>query len=346
MRSADFEFDADPSQYDEKACEVVTAVADRIVAELRRSLDYYISQPDGAAVDSVVLSGGGASTAFLPGYIAERLSMSVEVSSELGNPNVKMPSQYDSDFDFSAYRIALGLASQGLGISTVDVDFLPSDVRGARDLGTQSIELLVLAGMLGGMVFFGSQLGNKSTSYWQNQVSRFESRIKDQRPQTQRLERVKRAHTGVLDRLKSVSGVLDPRDFWLRVTQEVQKAKPPDVLVTNMACEVDPLYPWGGVVRIQAQAERQAKLNDFLRALKALKPYVLADGDAEVDPNAPLLSNIKSPFFTKRVQQMQFYVKVQERGKAQVVRVPPAAAAVAPKGGESRGGEGGFSEGF
>ena len=48
------------AEWTAEACEAATAVCDRIVAELRRSLDYFISQPYGMAVDTIVLSGAGA----------------------------------------------------------------------------------------------------------------------------------------------------------------------------------------------------------------------------------------------------------------------------------------------
>lgn len=323
VQSAAFEFEADASQYDADACEVATKVCDRIVAELRRSLDYYISQPDGQAVDSIVLSGGAAKLAFLPGYIEERLGLPVEVAQSLGNPDVKTPSQYDESFDFSPFRVAIGLACQGLGISPVKIDFLPADVRGARDLSAQSLELVLLGGMLAGMVFFGSRVGSKTLGFWSTEIRRYDTMIQKHSPAKRKIEQLERERTSVKNKLSSLGAALDRRDFWIRVLAAVRSVKPPGVHITGVLCTVDPMEPWTGKLTMECEVAEDQKLAiaNFKRRLTGLRPY--GQGGNTVALRLKDVQAVESKYSKKKVQQFRIDMPVQEQGGEPIVRVLP-----------------------
>lgn len=344
VRSAQFEMEADPAAYDERACQAATTVCDRIIAELRRSIDYYISQPDGVAVDLVVLSGGGAHLAYLQGYIEERLSVTAEISKSLGQEKVKVPSQFMEPFDFSSYKIAIGLASQGLGMSPIDVDFLPADIRIMRDFGSQYAEMAVLAAMIGAMVFFGSQIGGSVAPTYRQDIAALEGRNPLLKTQFDAYQKAQKEHAKVADKLAALRPVFAPRDFWLRLLARIQDEKPPEVLLTAIYCQPNYSEPYQATVQVKGEAEQRGSVVKFVNNLEnesrtmgadALVKLVVSEGRSL--PSTPH----DSLYFGRPAYSFTFSIVVQDAGDLLVTRLMDkdvylatvAKAAVAPASG-------------
>ncbi|HUT24541.1 MAG TPA: pilus assembly protein PilM [Sumerlaeia bacterium] len=317
--SGGFEFEADKSRYDERACRVATLVCDRIIAELRRSLDYFISQPDGAAVDSLVLSGGGAHLAYLPGYIEERLGMQVATPQELGNDQIKCPSQYTDGFDFSPYRIAIGLATQGLGISPIRVNFLPAEIRGMQNLGSQYGEMALLAGMIGGMIFFSAEIATSSVSRYRRQIDEYQSLVTQAKPIQERKSKADVERKAIVEKLDPLARQILPRDYWLEFLSLIQMVKPPEVLITEVRCQPEYWDPTRTVVWIKAESEQQGAITQFVRGLKETKDRVI---DAKLVSSAE--PNEQSPFWVgKTVARFSVGFDVQRGDKKPLTRLAP-----------------------
>jgi Tfp pilus assembly PilM family ATPase len=317
--SGGFEFEADKSRYDARACRVATLVCDRIIAELRRSLDYFISQPDGAAVDSLVLSGGGAQLAYLPGYIEERLGVQVTTPQELGNDQIKCPSQYTDGFDFSPYRIAIGLATQGLGISPIRVNFLPAEIRGMQNLGSQYGEMALLAAMIGAMTFFSAEIATSSVSRYRREIDRHQSEIAQAKPIQERKSKADVERKAIAEKLDPLARQILPRDYWLEFLTLIQLVKPPEVLITEVRCQPEYWDPTRTVVWIKAESEQQGAITQFVRGLKETKDRVI---DANIVSAAE--QNEQSPFWDgKTVARFSVRVDVQRPDKKPLTRLAP-----------------------
>jgi type IV pilus assembly protein PilM len=91
---------------------VIAERADRLVAEIRGSLDYYAAQPDAVAVHRVVLTGGGSR---LRGF-RERLQSALQLPVEEGRAlaHVEVPAKQlaavESDGAEQLLAVAVGLA--------------------------------------------------------------------------------------------------------------------------------------------------------------------------------------------------------------------------------------------
>ncbi len=89
----------------------VTAVS-RVLAdladELRRSIDFYINQERSAPVAKVILAGAGAGLNQIDGFLAQRLSMPVDLADPIGN--LTIPDAMDFPLTLRpAMGVALGL---------------------------------------------------------------------------------------------------------------------------------------------------------------------------------------------------------------------------------------------
>jgi len=98
-----------PAAQVEAAATAINPALDRFVTEVRGSLDFYTSQPDAVHLEKVILTGGGS----LMGGIAERLSESLGVPVEQGDPFERVPV---GKIDVSPQEIAVAEPFMGIAI--------------------------------------------------------------------------------------------------------------------------------------------------------------------------------------------------------------------------------------
>jgi type IV pilus assembly protein PilM len=107
---------AAPAQADAVA-EVLEPMLDRLVTEVRGSIDFYTSQPDASPLERIVLTGGGS----LMGGVAERLQASLGLPAEPGHPFERVPvgkikvSKQEVAVAEPFMGVAFGLALAGSG---------------------------------------------------------------------------------------------------------------------------------------------------------------------------------------------------------------------------------------
>ena len=102
-----------------KASQIATEVATKIAFEIRRTLDFYISQPQGLAVDGIVLSGGLAKMPYLADFLAETLGIGVTLAQP---KNLEIwPDKVESK---ESYATAVGLALQGVGLAPIAINLI------------------------------------------------------------------------------------------------------------------------------------------------------------------------------------------------------------------------------
>jgi Tfp pilus assembly protein PilN len=109
-------------------------LAERLLAEIRRSLEYYTSQEDGVPVTKMFITGGGARLNGLKEFLAARLNLEVVELEALGN--AKTPTALD---DAGVYQAGYGLALRLLNPTQITVNLLPSDLLARLSEGTKAV---------------------------------------------------------------------------------------------------------------------------------------------------------------------------------------------------------------
>ncbi|MBN1868871.1 pilus assembly protein PilM [Candidatus Sumerlaeota bacterium] len=317
--SGTFEIEGDRERFDERVCAAATRVCDRIIAEVRRTLDFFVAQADGTAVDMICLSGGASRLPYLDSYFEERLGLPAEISSTLGNEGLRPSPQYADGFDCSRYKVAIGLASQGIGISPIEIDFLPADIASIRDFSRQYAEVVVLAGMIGGMVFFGSQIGSGALGGYRAGIEEMRAIVANDEPLRVMFESAKADRLSLGNKAKTLVSAFGSRDFWLRFLLRIERIKPPEILLTLVRCQPNHSTPTRAEVALQGEAEQNASVTAFLDALKAEKEYIQF---AELTGQPMKYSR----FFLKNVQAFTIQLVVQDTGTNLVTRLLPPPA--------------------
>ena len=239
-----------PAPENEKASRAIMPTIDRMVAEIRRSLDFYISQPDGMAVDRLMVSGGQATLPNLAAYIEDRIGVPVEVA------------------DDSDYLVSKGLALQGLGQAVIGVDFLPEHIKGWIEFKRKNVQLVIQLGLIGAMVFVASMVGEQRASSWRNRSNDMEAQLVgveslqrtfDKANQDQMLISMALM---IIERSHGYSEIWGgDRNFLFSVLKMIDAVRPSDVFMKSVA-----IGPQGDVV-IDAYSVREQSASQMATAL-------------------------------------------------------------------------------
>lgn len=129
---------------------------ERVVTDIRRSIDYYISQPDGMAVSRLVITGGAVD---LPGtveFLEDRLGIPVEKLDPAACTSVDI-SNIESEECAGRAMIACGLAAPAAGEHQVPMSFIPESIRQRKEF-EQKRSYIVIQGIFLALLVVASVL--------------------------------------------------------------------------------------------------------------------------------------------------------------------------------------------
>ncbi len=302
---------------DPEASEFATSWADRLILDIRKSLDYYLSQPDGIAVDSIWLSGAQALQPNLATYIEEKLGIPVDIKRHVENEALRVPTEEDDPAGIAHYCIAFGLGLTGLGFGRITIDFLPRELKTLREFKKKNIELILLSAGLAAMIAVSTQVGQRDINNMKRWLEENEAKIQTAAQTKQKIEEARQKREKVNAKFTALGEAIGDRAFWLEFLGMLQRVKPADVLITSLEMRPD------GEVRLQCEAENMRSLLDFVKALKAEKEWVKEIVNSTVGD--PTLVRISS-FVGKQVQTGEVVLRVHWKS----TRLAPARVTLEP----------------
>ena len=241
--------------YDPDVAEFVTTWADRLILDLRKSFDYYISLPDGMAVDSITLSGAQSLVPNLPMYIDDKLGIPVNVYTELEGSNLRAPI-VEGEAGITEYLIAMGLALTGVGMGRVSVDFLPNELKTLREFKKKNIPVGIMAAAIAAMLLVGLRVGEGRIGEMRSWLSANEQQIAQYQASSTRLTAAEQARSKVAEKLNVIGNSVGDRAYWLEFLGVLEELKPPQVVVAKvsllpdgeviLACEADQVFNGAG----------------------------------------------------------------------------------------------------
>jgi Tfp pilus assembly PilM family ATPase len=292
------EQDAEARGVSKEASEFATIWADRLISDIRRSFDYYISQPEGMAVDSIVLSGGATQLPNLAQYIEERLGIPVELKQEIVCEAVEMSNPPEGGLVH--FAVAVGLAYSGIGLSQISVDFLPEDLKNLRNFKRKNVEAVIMVGSIGGLIFLASMAGSDQMDAMERWLNQNDSKIEQVNRVRQESEKATADRTALNTQVNKLGDAVGDRLFWLEFLGAVESAKPPDILITRIGME-----PSG---RVMLTGETEV-LSSFRNFIDRLKSPDLASWISKVDTLQVPTATI-SRFMGKEVQRFELDIRV------------------------------------
>jgi len=117
----------DPQQYG-RGGEVIGRVLSRLVSEVNRSLAYFRSQPGGAPVSRVILTGGGACLRNMVPYLQRQLGIEVRIAQPLAGLAIAPSAQQVNERPEQA-AVVLGLALRSWEDVPIEINLIPPWIR-------------------------------------------------------------------------------------------------------------------------------------------------------------------------------------------------------------------------
>lgn len=258
--SSEFEIAGDPNAVNMQASQAATQVVNSLIAEIRRSLDYFISQPDGVAVDGIVLSGGLAKMPFLDTYAEEKMGIPVQIAS-IKNEAIEVADELKERV--ASFAIPLGLAIQGLGVSQIGIDFLPQDVKNVRAFAENRIQLAAAIAVLVLTVLLSLGAGQKYIDADMSTKAKLEEMIASTERQSSQLKAAEQDNNLVFREYDKLSKLRSSKTFMLDFCVALLKQRPPEIVVERLEIRND------GQAVVVGYCPQRISVNQFLAGLES-----------------------------------------------------------------------------
>lgn len=296
------------------ASEIAVKWAEKMVLEIRKSFDFYIAQPDGMAVDSVVLSGGGAETAGLASFMEDRLGVPVELREAPQNPDLLIMDRPEGSV-LTSYLVAFGLALSGLGFGHVNSDFLPRDLKIVREFKKKKMELAIMAALLLALIGLSAMIGTSEISNMRNWLNSNQDELAQASSDQQLLSAARGERQAVESQVTAVGQALGDRDFWLEFMSALEGMKPAGVAFDALEMQPD------GKLRITGKAQSQSAYVAFLNGMKLQPDWI--------KPETVQLTNAGTAANTQAGAAQQTFIVIAEVAWKQT-RLAPARVTLTP----------------
>ncbi|HNT35680.1 MAG TPA: type IV pilus assembly protein PilM, partial [bacterium] len=249
----------------QRATSVVESSLDRILGEVRRSIDFFISKPEGEALTRVLITGG---TSRIPGIeerIEERLGVSVTKADTFELAKVET-APIEAQGLAEVGPVVLGLGARAAGKSIVAMNFIPPSVKESKVLKQRTAYLVIQAALVlltafAGVLHINSQLKkyDEANQYLEN-IIHFEGvgdKAKDLLTELGKMN----------ERFEKLKGVLNQRGRLSSMLFEIAKIAPPEIW----------LYQLRGsqrnfVLKGKCETRDAIKINEFIEVLN-LNPF-------------------------------------------------------------------------
>jgi Tfp pilus assembly PilM family ATPase/Tfp pilus assembly protein PilN len=215
------------------ASNAATALINRLVAEIRRTLDFFVSQPDGVTVDSVVISGGASQMPNLGPYIEDKIGLLVEQAE--GPTSEHLVADASPPEGWSGYLPAIGLALGGMGLGKIAIDFLPTNLKDIRQFKGKLVEIAILAGCLAVSVGFGMQMGEANVEWYDQRIQSMQRSVQRAQPIVNDGEAALEARRRIKAQFDDLAKLIPWREHWAKIYLEViSNCRPSQVFLTNV----------------------------------------------------------------------------------------------------------------
>ncbi len=311
LRTLETEEGTEHEPVNQEATDATMFIVDRLIAELRRSLDFYISQPEGMAIDAIYLSGGQAQLSNLDSYIEEKLGLPVEVVEQTKNPSIAVVGQDEKKL--TPFLISIGLGLQGLGLANVSIDFLPADLKTLREFKKKNVLVAAIVVLLLVTIGVSTQVGDRYIEMYRRQEAVLREIIRTISPATAKIDEIKKERETLKDGFANLADSLADRDYWLEFLVAMQKQKPADVLIDLIIMDAN------GNVRILGKTEDERSASDFTKNLQ----NALENFDSR--PELFYITKVYDERYKKNVNQFEIRMDFADK----VSRVRPSEEATA-----------------
>jgi type IV pilus assembly protein PilM len=307
---------------DAAASEALSDIIDsRLARQIQLSLDYFIAQPDGMAVDEIVVSGGSAQIEGLPEVLEDRLGTNVTRLDEPSIPELQLASAPPAPM--AHFGVSVGEAMTGLERGRVKIDFLPERYKIGLDFPRAKVA--ALAGVLGLMVWLSLSVGGAASRVLNDEAGGYEATIGQLNPQQERIRVTEEDRSKVSVAMDAFLKAFDAnnRDRLLRFYADLVETI--RSTAANTVLDTLEIGPHGDVI-IRGQSQESVAAPNIRQAMiQTMKSHLDLENPPSLEKNDPNAQNI---YF--------FELRARLQGKtSRIVEAPDARRSNAQSGGSA-----------
>jgi type IV pilus assembly protein PilM len=207
----------------------------RLHAEIMRSINSYRSQQNGSAPTRILLTGGSSVMTYLDIFLSEKLDIPVEYLNPL--EGITIGSRVDEERingDWHLLSEVIGLAHRKAGSATIDLNLLPPSIVRERSFrkkqGLFALSMILLAVTAGVWAWDASVRSSKLNE----KKSILQSQVNTLRGWSDQIKTLEANFEQVERDLLALSAVVESRDNWVDVIEEIRSVKPEGVWITQL----------------------------------------------------------------------------------------------------------------
>ncbi len=216
----------------EKVSAILEKGFDQIVTEVRRSFDFYVSQPDALPVTRIFLCGGTIRMEGAIEFLEDRLGVPVQI---LDGTEIEGLEGSDQDKSMLKYEASLvGMAVRAAGKASCGLSFAPEYIKDRLEFERRSPMFLLMAAllvvMIGGSIFFLDKMLTVTADAIE-QVNEIVEPSKEFNPI---LSKVRTEQNNFKERYTRINQVAEKRGLLTRIYLEVQNLVPQDMWLDSI----------------------------------------------------------------------------------------------------------------
>ena len=265
-------FDSLPAEWsghvDEfQVVDILDTAFERVVNDIRRSIDFYISQPDGMAVSRLVITGG---TTNMPGtveFLEDRLGIPVEKLNPANSTPVDVSGAITED-NASCAMIVCGMAIPQTAEHQVSMSFVPDSIRQRKELEKKRsyivIQVIFLALLMTSAFFYLK----RDLQYRRNVLNKIEDVININESRIgEELSKVRKQQEEMKNRFTMLRDIADRRGKIINNLLEIVRITPLNhASITSINIEHDRMT-------IKGEATNDDGMKAYVEELR-LSPFV------------------------------------------------------------------------
>lgn len=273
----------------EKVSSILEKGFERIVTEIRKSFDFYVSQTQAQPVTRILICGG---TAYMEGvneFLEDRLGVPVNVLETENIENISIPEEYKSIVKNEP--VLIGMALRAADRAVCSLSFSPAQIKEKLELERRapmlSMMAVLLIVMLAGAIYFLNIMLNTR----RQAVAQVRQVVEPVVSQNEELTQVRNVQEKYMERFKKINQVAEKRGYLSRLFLEVQRLIPQYIWL-------DTIELTSAKMVIKGRSLRDEQISSYIQSLY-MSPFfdnnavVYRDADIVPDPLNPAQTRIQ-----------------------------------------------------
>lgn len=265
IRLQENDLSSDEIQERTQLIEIVESGLDKIYGEIRRSIDFFISKPEGEALTHVILTGGTSRFQGIEEQLEERLGVPVDKADAFETEAVDT-TEIEATGLSEISASGLGLALRATDKSILSMNFIPPSVKEEKAIRGRMISL-VLEGVLLALMMVAIVLHLNSELEKYNSAIDYLDNILNREKLGIELQEQLEKSTKMNERFETLQAIIHQRGLLANLLFEIAAIAPPEIWVTRFQGAPQRIFLFG-----KCEIGEKSKISDFVDLL-SLSPY-------------------------------------------------------------------------